>query len=82
MLRKTLSNLSMDANISDRLRKMILNHRNKSDVTEEHYLKKDAEFIREPLCVVERYILNLSKPQKKAGSSLRHIHHTSKHQIV
>jgi integrase len=56
-LRRTFSNLAMDVNVSDGQRKMLLNHSNKSDVTQEHYTTKDAERMREPLLLVEQYIL-------------------------
>lgn len=56
-LRRTFSNMAMDVNVSDGQRKMLLNHSNKSDVTQEHYTTKDAERMREPLLLVEQYIL-------------------------
>jgi len=60
-LRRTFSNMAMDVNVSDGQRKMLLNHANKSDVTQEHYTTKDAERMREPLRQVEQYILRLAR---------------------
>ena len=60
-LRRTFSNMAMDVNVSDGQRKMLLNHANKSDVTQEHYTTKDAERMREPLRLVEQYILRLAR---------------------
>jgi len=72
-LRRTFSNMAMDVNVSDGQRKMLLNHANKSDVTQEHYTTKDAERMREPLRQVEQYILRLAKAsaskQKKLMSN-------------
>ncbi len=60
-LRRTFSNMAMDVNVSDGQRKMLLNHANKSDVTQEHYTTKDAERMREPLRQVEQHILRIAK---------------------
>ncbi len=61
MLRKTLSNFAMDANISDGQRKLILNHANRADVTEHHYTKKEADRMRDSLVQVESLILKAAK---------------------
>ena len=69
-LRRTFSNLAMDVNLSDGQRKMLLNHSNKNDVTQEHYTTKDAERMREPLRLLEEYILRLARVKDSAQESL------------
>jgi integrase len=73
-LRRTFSNMAMDVNLSDGHRKMLLNHSDKSDVTQEHYTSKDAERMHEPLQLVEQYILRLARVnnlRKKRPASSR-----------
>ncbi len=61
MLRKTLSNFAMDANISDGQRKLILNHANRADVTDHHYSKKEADRMRDSMLQVESLILKTAQ---------------------
>lgn len=69
-LRRTFSNMAMDVNLSDGQRKMLLNHSNKNDVTQEHYTTKDAERMREPLRLIEEYILRLARVKDSAQENV------------
>jgi len=69
-LRRTFSNMAMDVNLSDGQRKMLLNHSNKNDVTQEHYTTKDAERMREPLRLIEEYILRLARVKDSVQENL------------
>jgi hypothetical protein len=62
--------MAMDVNLSDGQRKMLLNHSNKNDVTQEHYTTKDAERMREPLRLIEEYILRLARVKDSVQENL------------
>ncbi|MBX9769914.1 MAG: tyrosine-type recombinase/integrase, partial [Candidatus Obscuribacterales bacterium] len=69
-LRRTFSYATARVRLGDSERKALLNHLGKTDVTDAHYTPWQIEDLREPLKLVETYILDHSQKPSRSSDDL------------